>query len=175
MICPYCKNEVKGRYKGTCPKCPKDMKNNKKESKKTGNNIKIKLANLANITPWGSYEYIYTDFDNGVIIKKLIIKEGHRFSLQSHSKRNEFWKITYKQRNSFVISKEDYILSKCISPHSHNFKELISIPPMTLHRAEALVGDLEIIEMSTFDSKDYSTLEEFESDIIRHHDDYGRS
>lgn len=148
----------------------------KKKAKKTGNNIKMKPTALTvTTTPWGSYEYIYEDLKAGIVIKKLIIKEGHRFSLQSHSKRNEFWKIMYKQNNYFVITKEDHILSKCISSHSHNFKDLINIPTMTLHRAEALTGDLEIIEMSTFYSKDYSTLEEFESDIIRHHDDYGRS
>lgn len=151
-----------------------------KKTKKAKTNIKLKMkptALTANITPWGSYEYIYVDLPAGIVVKKLTIKEGHRFSLQSHSNRFEYWRITVPPLNNLnrlncfsIIIEDIYICEK-----NYNLYTLIKVPSGLAHRAEALVGDLEIIETSTFDNNKYSTLEEFESDIIRYHDDYGRT
>jgi len=143
----------------------------KKKAKKKSNTLKSVT------TPWGSYQYIYVDLLNGIVIKKLTIKEGNRFSLQSHSHRIENWKIIYSQGNQFSIIKESNTLSYYISETNHNFNsDMITIFSGEKHRAEALVGDLEIIEISTFSPYlYYTTLEEFESDIRRYHDDYGRA
>lgn len=155
----------------------------KKKAKKTGNNIKMKPTALTvTTTPWGSYEYIYEDLKAGIVIKKLTIKEGHRFSLQYHVHRAEYWKINSILNNSsicnsFSITIEDDPNSNkatYICERNYNLYKLIKVPLGCNHRAEALVGDLEIIETSIFSHNAYSNLEEFEADIRRIHDDYGR-
>lgn len=121
-------------------------------------------------TPWGSYEYIYVNLPKGIVIKKLTINEGHRFSLQRHTNRTEYWNVL-NNNSKFMITIQGYPDSMVITQPS---KEPIIVYPTKLHRAECFKGSLEIIETSIFYPTMYSSLNHFESDIERHHDDYGR-
>mgnify|MGYP001285444281 CR=1 FL=1 len=47
--------------------------------------------NEITIRPWGSYEVIKSS--GSYKIKRIIVEPGHRLSLQSHKKRDEFWVI----------------------------------------------------------------------------------
>ena len=136
------------------------------------------------ITPWGSYEYIFIDVENQIMIKKLIIKKGHRFSLQYHENRKETWTILNK------YSPEETRFMIIVKPQdSTNFqKEVITdindnpiiIRSNYIHRAEALKEDLIILEESKgfYNLQKNTSIEDFkkifEEDIVRLHDDYGR-
>lgn len=136
------------------------------------------------ITPWGSYEYIFINVEHQIMIKKLIIKQGHRFSLQYHKHRKETWTILNKYsfeeiRFMIIVQPRDVTnLQKEIITDVND--DPIVIRANYIHRAEALKEDLIILEDSrgSYNLQENTSIEEFkkifEEDIIRLHDDYNR-
>jgi mannose-6-phosphate isomerase len=107
--------------------------------------------------PWGYYEILYTE--NGMQIKRLVVRSGKRLSLQSHEKRSEHWYI--KQGQALAeIEGNTYTLDV---GHS------ITILKGEKHRVSAAGNDnLELIEIQegTYLGED---------DIVRYDDDFGRA
>ncbi len=102
--------------------------------------------------PWGSEEcWAHTENYVGKIIK---ISKGHRLSLQFHVK---------KQESITVVSG---ILSLILDNETHTLVEgdCANIQPGMIHRMEANVGDVILIEVSTPEI----------TDIVRIEDDYNR-
>ena len=104
--------------------------------------------------PWGSF----TRFTNNEpsTVKFLYITKGEEFSLQYHTHREEFWKII-KGNPEIVVGNETL--------HPHEGEEF-SIAPHVLHRINAPVDDVIVLEISKgqFD----------ENDIVRIEDKYNR-
>jgi mannose-6-phosphate isomerase len=107
--------------------------------------------------PWG-HEEIWAETER-YVGKLLVIRAGHRLSLQHHERKDETLR---------VLSGEVRVWR---GPHAHQLQELtlgpgevLHIPPGTLHRFEAL-SDAELIEVSTPEL----------DDVVRHADDYGRA
>ena len=105
--------------------------------------------------PWGSF----TRFTNNEpsTVKILNITKGEEFSLQYHTKRQEFWKIL---GGSPEITVGDMVT------HSPKVGDEFVIEPNTNHRISAPIDNVTILEISTgeFD----------EDDIVRIEDKYGR-
>lgn len=102
--------------------------------------------------PWG--HEIWFAVMPEYVGKILHIKKGHRYSLQYHEKKTET-QYLLSGKVKFIIGKEEVIL---------NPGDKLDIPPLTIHRAEAL-KDSEILEVSTNDL----------DDVVKLADDYGRS
>ena len=122
--------------------------------------------------PWGSYKVLFQS--KYCVVKHLIIKEGHRISLQKHLNKIEHWTILpgpQKENNQYSIQIGDkiYSTSAMSSPLRIPMSPLY-IPMDVVHRAEALKGDLHIIEVAS--SYKHPGVEE--DDIDRYHDDYNR-
>ncbi len=105
--------------------------------------------------PWGKY-YDCAEEKGKWHLKVIFVKEGDRFSLQKHEKRNEFWviadgKVEAQKGNTITTLEKG---------------ETLLIPKNETHRIKALV-DSHIVEL-TFGEHD-------EKDIIRLEDDYGRA
>ena len=106
--------------------------------------------------PWGYYE-VYTKKEN-YLVKKLVLFEGKRISLQSHNHRNEIWTVT-KGKGKFTISEKETI-GEIGSTFKINKKEI--------HRIQNIgKGNLIVIETQIGDKIS-------EEDIIRSEDEYGR-
>jgi mannose-1-phosphate guanylyltransferase len=133
------------------------------------NNKKIKIDPPGTVVtkPWGYYTILHNTYneyyaDNTVlesVTKLLVIKEGHRISLQTHHSKDEVWTIVKGEDYSIQINDKIFTSVPRSSP--------LIIPRNTLHRAEAFRGDLQIIEVAS------GYIVE-ESDITRFHDDYNR-
>ncbi len=104
--------------------------------------------------PWGKFFIIYED--EKCKIKKIIVNPKAKFSLQSHEKRDENWKlISGKWKVTYGIIEITDIDS-------------VFIKRGVKHRVENIgTGPLVFIEIQTGDS--FSEL-----DIIRYEDSYGR-
>jgi len=104
--------------------------------------------------PWGYFEQ-FTD-NAASTVKILFVEKGKRLSLQSHSKRDEFWKVL---DNGLAIQLDDEI----IEPEAGD--ELF-IERGTKHRLIGKDSSGRVLEISVghFD----------ETDIERHEDDFGR-
>ena len=108
--------------------------------------------------PWGEEWWLAQD--GRYAAKVLVVKKGHRLSLQYHETKHE---------TQFVESgRLKYTLGEAGRPETH--KELIVeagsvivLPPGSVHRLEAL-EDSRIFEVSTPET----------DDIVRVEDDYGR-
>ena len=108
--------------------------------------------------PWGEELWLaHTDRYAG---KVLILKKGHRLSLQYHERKHE---VQYVESGRIK-----YTLGK---PDEPNMREVIAetgtvieLPPGTVHRMEAL-EDSRIFEVSTPEL----------DDVVRLDDDYGRT
>lgn len=119
--------------------------------------------------PWGYYTILHNNIYEyeadpeynslTCVVKLLVIKEGHRLSLQSHNNKDETWFVIRSNKYSIQIGDKIY--------SSISNREPLTINRYTLHRAEAFQGDLHIIEVTT----GYNIKEE---DITRIHDDYNR-
>jgi mannose-6-phosphate isomerase-like protein (cupin superfamily) len=104
--------------------------------------------------PWGEF----TEFikETPCTVKLIKVKAGESFSLQKHSKRDEFWHII---SGSGIITLG--INKSEIIPDSNYF-----VPKNTNHRIEALSEDVLFLEIS---------FGEFnENDIVRLDDKYNR-
>jgi mannose-6-phosphate isomerase len=106
--------------------------------------------------PWGWFESVLKG-DN-YLVKRLLIRAGQRFSLQTHEYRDETWVVT---SGDGLITIDDQVYNA--SPGLTVF-----IPTGAVHRAEAGKDDLEVVEVQRG-----SILSE--DDIQRLSDDYGRT
>lgn len=109
--------------------------------------------------PWGEERWIaHTDRYAG---KLLILRKGHRLSLQYHERKHE---VQYVQSGRIK-----YTLGSTDRPGDHREVEVgagttVVLPPGAVHRMEA-VEDAVIFEVSTPDLED----------VVRLDDDYGRA
>ena len=101
--------------------------------------------------PWGE-EHLLACTDR-YAAKLLIIRKGHRLSLQYHERKHE---TQYVQagRVRYILGERELIAEPGTT---------INLPPGTVHRMEAL-EDTRIFEVSTPDL----------DDVVRLADDYGR-
>jgi mannose-1-phosphate guanylyltransferase len=105
--------------------------------------------------PWGWFEAVLQG-DN-YLVKRLVVKAGQRFSLQTHQYRDETWVVT-SGNGLITIDDQAYDAAPGLT---------VFIPAGAVHRAEAGSRDLEIVEVQRG-----SILSE--EDIQRLSDDYGR-
>jgi len=111
------------------------------------------------VKPWGEERWLaYTDRYAG---KLLILKKGHRLSLQYHDRKHEVQYVEYGCIR--------YTLGSADRPG--DYRELVVeagavviLPPGAIHRMEAL-EDSRLFEVSTPDLED----------VVRIEDDYGRA
>jgi quercetin dioxygenase-like cupin family protein len=107
--------------------------------------------------PWGEeIWFAHTDKYAGKILK---VKQGHRYSLQYHEKKQETQYI-YSGKVKFSYGTDQSNLQVKIL----NAGDKIDVAPYTIHRLEAL-EDSEIFEVSTPEL----------DDVVKIDDDYGRS
>ena len=120
-------------------------------------NPRITEEHIKTHRPWGSYQAL----DNGARyqVKRIVVKAGHRLSLQLHHHRAEHW-VVVRGTAQVTIGKDIKMLYE---------NESIYIPMGTQHRLENPGKiDLELIEVQTGSYLD-------EDDIVRIEDDYRRS
>ncbi len=106
--------------------------------------------------PWGWFETLGEG--PGYRVKRLRIRQGQRISLQRHHHRSEHW---------VVVAGEGLMhLDGCEWPLQPGSTVLIAA--QAVHRASALLGDLELIEVQRGNALS-------EDDIERLADDFGRA
>jgi len=115
--------------------------------------------------PWGSYKVLFQS--KYCVVKHLIIKEGHRISLQKHLFKYEHWFVLPNPNGQ--ISEYSIQIGDKIYTGTYPTAPL-KIEANTIHRAEAFKHDLHIIEVSTT----FTSNSVKEDDIVRYHDDYNR-
>jgi mannose-6-phosphate isomerase len=105
--------------------------------------------------PWGEFRK-FIENENSTV-KIITVKKDEEFSLQTHSKRSEFWKIL-SGTGEVTIGEEVIKASR---------GDEFMIPKETKHRLHATESDVEFLEIA---------MGEFnENDIIRIEDKYGRN
>jgi len=104
--------------------------------------------------PWG----LFRRFTNNTpsTVKIITVKPNEELSLQSHNKREEFWRVIDGD-GIFEIGDKKYIVEKGIEQY---------IPIKTKHQMKAGMTGMEVLEISFGDFD--------ENDIVRYHDKYGR-
>ena len=107
--------------------------------------------------PWG-HEEIWAVTDN-YVGKTLVIRAGHRLSLQHHTKKEETIRVTEGTMQLELEDGEGDIQTTVMLAG-----EVAHIPAGRVHRMKALT-DVEVYEVSTPEL----------DDVVRHSDDYGRS
>ena len=106
--------------------------------------------------PWGYYRIL--DEGDGYQVKQLVVRPGHRLSLQRHQRRAEHW---YVVEGTAVVTRDDEEIRLAAGGS-------IDIPLTAWHRVtNPGKRDLVFIEVQT---GDYFG----EDDIERREDDYGR-
>lgn len=109
------------------------------------------------LKPWGAYRVL--EASGNTQVKEIVVKPGHRLSLQSHQRRNEHWIVV---AGTATVTVDDRVLQVPFGNHAH-------IPAGSRHRAENRGTEpLRFIEVQTG-----SYLGE--DDIVRYEDDYGRT
>tara|TARA_Y100001938_G_scaffold137380_1_gene201453 strand:- start:25 stop:519 length:495 start_codon:yes stop_codon:yes gene_type:complete len=104
---------------------------------------------------WGSFDILLDE--EGIKVKKIVVKSGQRLSLQLHSKREEKWFIV-EGFASVQVGTDEFDLE---------VGDSITIRKYEAHRVRnAGLIDLVFIEIQTGNCQ--------EDDIIRLEDDYGR-
>jgi mannose-6-phosphate isomerase-like protein (cupin superfamily) len=104
--------------------------------------------------PWG----LFRRFTNNSVstVKILKVKPNEELSLQSHNKREEFWRVI-KGDGIFEIGDKKYIVEE----ESEKY-----VPLKTKHKIKAGALGLEVLEIA------FGEFEE--GDIIRYQDKYNR-
>jgi len=104
--------------------------------------------------PWGSFRQFCKN--TPATVKILSLKPNEMFSLQSHAKREEFWRVISGYGTAEIGDDQKKI----------KLGDEIFIPIEMKHRLMAGIDGLEVMEISigNFD----------ENDIIRYEDKYGR-
>ena len=113
--------------------------------------------------PWGVY-YVLEDRPN-FKVKKIIVKEGHRLSLQSHTHRSEHWVVVEGEAHIQIRRHDepDHIGHQILRANQSCF-----IPQEHIHRlSNTSAAPLVLIEVQT---GSYTG----EDDIVRYHDDFAR-
>ena len=104
---------------------------------------------------WGSFDVLLDE--EGIKVKKIVVKSGERLSLQLHTKREEKWFIV-EGFGTVQVGSDEFDLEAGDS---------ITIRKYEVHRVRnSGLIDLVIVEIQTGDCQ--------EDDIIRLQDDYGR-
>jgi mannose-6-phosphate isomerase len=105
--------------------------------------------------PWGEFRQFIHDAPSTV--KILTVKAGEEFSLQTHEKRDEFWRVIQGEGTITVGDKE------FDAKEDYEFR----VPKETKHRIKGGPSGIKVLEISTgeFD----------EGDIKRYEDKYGRA
>lgn len=114
--------------------------------------------------PWGVY-YVLEDKPN-FKVKKIIVKEGARLSLQSHEHRSEHWVVVEGEATLQIrqVEHPDNIGHQILYPNQSCY-----IPQGYVHRlANHGTSPLVLIEVQT---GSYTG----EDDIVRYQDDYART
>ena len=117
--------------------------------------VKVEGVSTRVERPWGWYEDLLSG--PGYKLKRLLVRQGRRLSLQRHRHRSENWTVV---AGTGQLLCDDHLLDAKAGSTFH-------IPCGSIHRASGGPGDLLIIEV-----QHGSTLEE--SDIERLEDDFGR-
>ena len=104
--------------------------------------------------PWGSFRQFCEN--TPATVKILSLKPNEMFSLQSHSKREEFWHVISGYGIAEIGDKQSKI----------KLDDEMFIPLETKHRLIAGENGLEVMEISVGDFD--------EDDITRYEDKYGR-
>lgn len=105
--------------------------------------------------PWGKFERF--THNEQTTVKIITVKAGEAFSLQTHRKRDEFWRII---GGTGAVTVGDATSSAGVG-------DSFFIPRGSTHRAEGGGGGLVILEIA-FGAFD-------ETDIVRIEDRYGRA
>ena len=104
---------------------------------------------------WGSFDVLLDE--EGVKVKKIVVKSGERLSLQLHKKRKELWYVI-EGFGTMQIGNDEFSIET---------GDKVTIDKYEVHRVRnSGLIDLVIIEVQTGDCQ--------EDDIIRIEDDYGR-
>lgn len=104
--------------------------------------------------PWGYFRQFCSN--TPVTVKIISIKPGEMLSLQSHKKREEFWRVITGSGTALIGDKQLEI----------KVADELLVPVTTKHRLAAGDLGLEILEISVGDFD--------ENDIIRYEDKYQR-
>lgn len=102
--------------------------------------------------PWGREDWLVVG--DRIVMKRLVINQGSRFSLQLHEQKEEAW--------IFTKGRARLRLGETVGEVGPG--KVVHIRPGTVHRLEAL-EDLELIEVSTTEL----------DDVVRIEDDFGRA
>jgi len=104
---------------------------------------------------WGSFDVLLDE--EGVKVKKIVVKSGERLSLQLHRKRKELWYVI-EGFGTMQIGNDEFSIET---------GDKVTIDKYEVHRVRnSGLIDLVIIEVQTGNCQ--------EDDIIRIEDDYGR-
>ena len=107
--------------------------------------------------PWGSFHVL--DEGQGFKVKRIVVKEGGRLSLQSHKRRAEHWTV--------VDGTATVTVNTTVKAMARS--QAVDIPLGAKHRLENLhKGEVVIIEVQFGDYLG-------EDDIIRYDDAYSRT
>jgi mannose-6-phosphate isomerase-like protein (cupin superfamily) len=107
--------------------------------------------------PWGAFYVL--DEKPGFKVKRIVVKEGGRLSLQSHKHRYEHWTVV---EGTATVTVDDKVVAMTRG-------QAVDIPLHAKHRLENLhPGEMTIIEVQFGDYLG-------EDDIIRYDDAYARS
>lgn len=107
--------------------------------------------------PWG-HEEVWAE-GPGYVGKLLIVRAGHRLSLQHHALKVETIRVLSGEVEVSLGDHPDQLETERATAGA-----VIHIPAGRLHRLRAIT-DLELVEVSTPEL----------DDVVRHADDYGRS
>ncbi len=110
------------------------------------------------LKPWG--KEIWFANQPGYAGKILCLNDGHRYSLQYHERKTETQYVLKGKIKLLIGPSEDALEEIILNPG-----EKFDVFPGTIHRAQAIEGDAELLEVSTSDL----------DDVVKLADDYGRS
>ncbi|RMG47649.1 MAG: cupin domain-containing protein [Acidobacteria bacterium] len=102
--------------------------------------------------PWGREDWLAVG--DRVVLKRLVVEQGHRLSLQYHRQKEEAWIVLAGRARVTLGERRGEI-----GPG-----DVVHVRPGTVHRIEA-IERLEILEASTPEL----------DDVVRVEDDFGRS
>jgi len=105
--------------------------------------------------PWGFFEVLHEGA--GLKIKRIVVRDMQRLSLQTHEQRDEYWFVTSGRGIVTINETEMEVYAGATYQILRGEK----------HRVQALGADLEFYEVQTGGYLG-------EDDIVRHADDYGR-
>lgn len=110
--------------------------------------------------PWGQFEQFTLNQQSTV--KIITVAPGQGFSLQRHSKRDEFWKVIAGRGFITLNNKREPV----------EVGRLYAVPQGTIHRMESTDEAIVFLEvaMGTFDENDIERLEDKYGRAVEHHD-----